>query len=178
MHMSQRKRTSMGDIFFISYADILSVQNHGQGFYFEKAHQTLEQVPENGICNNIQIQSADVSGKDTKHSWIVCAAVFICNMMSFGFAFTIGVYYIKFRDTFECSAGVTSLVASLLYGMAMVISKLPILLGVIFLLGFKKVNNKNIIQTFTLSKLLLLLPLTSSVLKFFDHFNPFHTFMV
>ncbi len=129
MHMSQRKRTSMGDIFFISYADILSVKSHGQDDYLEKAHRTTEQVGNSGICSNLQTQRPNVHVKDTKHSWVVCGAIFICHMMSFGFAFTIGVYYIKFRDAFGCSAGVTSLVASFLYGMSQVISMLSYFCG-------------------------------------------------
>ena len=55
---------------------------------------------------------------DSAYSWIVCAAIFIGHMLTVGFSFAIGVYYVVFRDVFGHSAGVTSWISSLNLGTA------------------------------------------------------------
>ncbi len=55
--------------------------------------------------------------KDTTYSWVVCFAAFTSTFMTVGFSHAIGIYFVVFRNIFEQTAGVTSWVSSLNYGV-------------------------------------------------------------
>ncbi len=65
------------------------------------------------------LHSQSGSHYDSAYSWLVCAAMFFCNMVTLGFSYSIGVYYVVFLDVFGHSSGVTAWV----YGTAMFIGK-------------------------------------------------------
>ena len=69
------------------------------------------------------LHSQSGSHYDSAYSWLVCAAIFFCNMVTLGFSYSIGVYYVVFLDVFGHSSGVTAWVSSLNYGTAMFIGK-------------------------------------------------------
>ena len=54
---------------------------------------------------------------DEGYSWIVLAASFVTNMLTIGFTYSIGVYYVEFLSVFNESKGYTALISSLNFGM-------------------------------------------------------------
>ncbi len=77
--------------------------------------------------NETQIKSVEPSQPqahyDSAYSWAVCAAIFICNALTLGFSYSIGVYYVVFLDVFGHSSGITAWMSSLNFGSAMFIGK-------------------------------------------------------
>ena len=49
-------------------------------------------------------------------SWVVCGASFIVNVLTTGFSYAIGVYYVEFLTVFNESKGTTALLSSLNFG--------------------------------------------------------------
>ena len=63
-------------------------------------------------------QKIDISEshKDSKYSWVVCAAVFLAIFMTMGFSYAIGIYFVVFQDIFEKSSATTSWISSFNHG--------------------------------------------------------------
>ena len=68
------------------------------------------------INNNSKEHETISSHKDSSYSWIVCFAAFLSTFMTTGFSYTIGIYFVVFRDVFKQSSSAASWVSSLNYG--------------------------------------------------------------
>ncbi len=93
---------------------------------------SAEKVPldvdgETGFCTQFTGGKRIPSHKDTPYSWVVCLAAFTSSFMTVGFSHAIGIYFVVFRDIFEETAGVTSWVSSLNYGVLCMSGKFPAL---------------------------------------------------
>ena len=85
--------------------------------------QTESHKNEDQTTSSPQSQSPSSSHYDSGYAWVVCAAIFVAHGLTLGFSYTIGVYYVVFRDVFGHSAGVTAWVSSLNFGTATFIGK-------------------------------------------------------
>ena len=57
------------------------------------------------------------SYKDSGYSWLVCTAAFTSTFLTVGFSHAIGIYFVAFLEVFEETAGVTSWISSLNFGI-------------------------------------------------------------
>ena len=60
---------------------------------------------------------------DGRYSWVVCAVAFSAHLLTSGFSFSIGVYYVEFLNVFNQSKGTTAWVASLNFGILCLVGK-------------------------------------------------------
>ena len=67
--------------------------------------------------------NSNTDGKDGMYAWVICGVAFIGHTLSAGFSYTMGTYYVVFKEVFNHSAGVTSWVSSLNLGVAFLIGK-------------------------------------------------------
>ncbi len=67
--------------------------------------------------------NSNTDGKDGMYAWVICGVAFIGHTLSAGFSYTMGTYYVIFKEVFNHSAGVTSWVSSLNLGVAFLIGK-------------------------------------------------------
>ncbi len=82
------------------------------------------------------------SYKDSGYSWLVCAAAFTSTFLTVGFSHAIGIYFVAFLEVFEETAGVTSWISSLNFGITCMTGKKNILFIYILLHGFSHFKYK------------------------------------
>ena len=73
------------------------------------------------LDKNSSISNTNTNGKDGMYAWVICGVAFIGHTLSAGFSYTMGTYYVIFKEVFNHSAGVTSWVSSLNLGVAFLI---------------------------------------------------------
>ena len=54
---------------------------------------------------------------DRGWSWVICGEAFFVQMLTTGFTYAIGVYYVEFLAVFNESNGQTAWISSLKYGI-------------------------------------------------------------
>ena len=54
---------------------------------------------------------------DRGWSWVVCGAAYFTHMLTIGFTYGIGVYYVEFLSVFNENKGFTALIPSINLGM-------------------------------------------------------------
>lgn len=69
------------------------------------------------IMTKAKIPGANLYTVDTGWAWLVAAAACFCLFFTCGFAYSTGVYYVTFLETFQQSKGVTAWISSLNFGV-------------------------------------------------------------
>ncbi len=54
---------------------------------------------------------------DSGWSWVVCFVAFVSHLLTVGFSYAIGVYYVEFLEVFNESKGTTAWISALNYGV-------------------------------------------------------------
>ena len=60
---------------------------------------------------------------DSGWSWVVCGITFVIKMLTNGFSYAIGVYYVEFLNVFNESKGTTAWISGLNLGVFLGVGK-------------------------------------------------------